>query len=97
MAQKHAYPSGMARRPQQGHLSSGPIPTPEESPRSEEGCCRCGGIHSYGRLHILKEDGVVYLDLGGDYFDRRDKKRAAQRLVKRLQNLGYTVTLEEAA
>lgn len=47
--------------------------------------------------HILKDEGVVYLDLGGDYFDRRDKKRAAQRLVKRLQNLGYTVTLEEAA
>jgi transposase len=47
--------------------------------------------------HILKDDGVVYQDLGGDYFDRRDKKRAAQRLVKRLHDLGYTVTLQEAA
>lgn len=47
--------------------------------------------------HILKDDGVVYLDLGGDYFDRRDKDRAAKRLVKRLQDLGYTVTLQEAA
>lgn len=47
--------------------------------------------------HILKDDGVVYQDLGGDYFDRRDKKRAAQRLVKRLHDLGYTVALQEAA
>jgi transposase len=48
-------------------------------------------------IHILKDDGVVYLDLGGDYFDRRDKKRAATRLVKRLHDLGYVVTLKEAA
>ncbi len=47
--------------------------------------------------HILKDEGIVYQDLGGDYFDRRDKKRAAKRLVKRLQDLGFTVTLEEAA
>ena len=47
--------------------------------------------------YILKDDGVVYEDLGGDYFDRRDKKRAAQRLVKRLHDLGYEVTLQEAA
>ena len=47
--------------------------------------------------HILRDEGVVYHDLGGDYFDRRDKKRAARRLVKRLHDLGYTVTLQEAA
>lgn len=47
--------------------------------------------------YILKDDGVVYLDLGGDYFDRRDKNRTAKRLVKRLQDLGYAVTLEQAA
>jgi transposase len=47
--------------------------------------------------HILRDEGVVYLDLGGDYFDRRDKKRVARRLVKRLHELGFTVTLEQAA
>lgn len=47
--------------------------------------------------HILRDEGVVYLDLGGDYFDRRDKKRVARRLVKRLHDLGFTVTLEQAA
>jgi transposase len=47
--------------------------------------------------HILHNEGVVYLDLGGDHFERRDKNRAARRLVKRLQDLGYTVALEQAA
>jgi transposase len=47
--------------------------------------------------YILRDEGVVYLDLGGDYFQRQDKRRAAQRLVNRLQDLGYSVTLEEAA
>jgi transposase len=47
--------------------------------------------------HILRDDGVVFLDLGGDYFDRRDKNRAARRLVKRLHDLGYTVNIEGAA
>ena len=47
--------------------------------------------------HILRDEGVVYLDLGGDYFDRRDKNRAARRLVKRLHDLGFTVTLEQKA
>lgn len=47
--------------------------------------------------HILRDEGVVYLDLGSDHFDRRDKNRAARRLIKRLQDLGFTVTLEEKA
>jgi len=46
--------------------------------------------------HLLK-DGTVYQDLGGDYFDRQDRQRTTQRLVKRLQRLGYAVTLTDAA
>ena len=33
--------------------------------------------------------------LGGDYFDRQNKRRVAQRLVKRLASLGYSVILQE--
>jgi hypothetical protein len=47
--------------------------------------------------HILRDDGVVHLDLGGDSFDRRDKTRAARRLVERLEGLGFAVTIQEAA
>jgi transposase len=45
---------------------------------------------------VLRDDGVIYQDLGSDYFDRRDKTRAAQRLVRRLQTLGFEVTLRAA-
>jgi transposase len=46
--------------------------------------------------HILR-DGTVYRDLGGTYFDRRDKQRVASRLVRRLSQLGYAVDIRPAA
>jgi transposase len=46
--------------------------------------------------HILAAD-TVYRDLGGTYFDQRDKKRVAARLVRRLTQLGYRVELSSAA
>jgi transposase len=46
--------------------------------------------------HIIKDD-TEYRDLGGDYFHRRDEKKGALRLVKRLQQMGYNVQLSDAA
>ncbi len=46
--------------------------------------------------HMLTT-GELYRDLGGDYFRRRDPERQARRLIKQLQALGHTVTLQEAA
>jgi transposase len=46
--------------------------------------------------HIL-QDGVVYRDLGGDYFTQRDKLKVAQRLARRLKDLGYDVELRATA
>lgn len=42
--------------------------------------------------HVLKNK-VEYCDLGPDYFDRLEPERVRHYLVKRLQNLGYEVTL----
>jgi transposase len=42
--------------------------------------------------HILKT-GRPYQDLGLDYFDRLDAKRLAKHHVRRLESLGYAVTL----
>jgi transposase len=42
--------------------------------------------------HVLKWK-VVYQDLGPDYFDRLEPERLRRYLVKRLQKLGYDVTL----
>ena len=46
--------------------------------------------------YILRDD-VDYRDLGSDYFDRTDRKKAASRLVKRLSDLGFTVEIKDAA
>jgi len=47
-------------------------------------------------FHILR-DGVSYQDLGSDHFVRRDRARVAQRLTRRLRELGYEVTISQAA
>jgi len=46
--------------------------------------------------HMLRNN-VPYRDLGGDHFDQRDKRQTANRLVKRLGALGYTVEIKAAA
>ena len=46
--------------------------------------------------HMLTE-GADYCDLGGNYFDERDRQGVERRLVHRLQGLGYTVSLEPVA
>lgn len=43
--------------------------------------------------HILRT-GSTYHELGGNFFDERDRERVARRQVTRLERLGYRVTLE---
>ena len=40
--------------------------------------------------HMLK-NGVEYKDLGADHFSRRDRSKAIQRLIRRLNDLGCEV------
>jgi len=42
--------------------------------------------------HLLVR-GTTYAELGEDYQDRRDRERTMQRLVQRLEALGYSVSL----
>jgi transposase len=46
--------------------------------------------------HMLK-DGVEYRDLGADHFSRRDRSKAIQRLIRRLNDLGCDVQLTPQA
>jgi transposase len=45
-------------------------------------------------LYSMLKEGSHYRDLGGDWFDRQNSHRLKQHLVKRLEGLGYQVTLE---
>ncbi len=44
--------------------------------------------------HLLR-DGLVYQDLGATYFDHRDRQLIAHHAVRRLEGLGFQVTLTE--
>ena len=48
-------------------------------------------------VYFMLRDGVDYRDLGHDYFDRVNKAKTAERLVRRLNDLGYQVDLKAAA
>jgi transposase len=43
--------------------------------------------------YILSEQSAQYRERGGDHFDRRHPERTARKLTKRLENIGYQVTL----
>jgi transposase len=47
--------------------------------------------------YYILRDQVDYKDLGADYFVRRDKDRLAQRLARRIKELGYEVEIHKAA
>ncbi len=46
--------------------------------------------------HLL-ERGCSYQELGGNYFDQRDRQAVERGLVRRLESLGYNVTLDAVA
>ena len=48
-------------------------------------------------VYFILHEQTTYQDLGGDYFDRLDKQRALNSLLRRLHHLGYEVDLRPAA
>ena len=46
--------------------------------------------------YFMLRDGVEYHDLGGRYFETRDKQQMTARLVRRLRDLGVTVEIKAA-
>lgn len=47
-------------------------------------------------IYHLLDRRLPYQDLGGNYFDEVDKQAVEKRLVRRLEKLGYQVSLEPA-
>jgi len=46
--------------------------------------------------YFVLRDGVAYEDLGVNYYDERQKDAVVRNAVKRLERLGYKVTVEAA-
>ncbi len=47
-------------------------------------------------IYRMLRDHAAYRDLGGNYFDERQRTQTMHRAVSRLQRLGYSVVLEPA-
>ena len=63
---------------------------------------RCAGLDVHketvvGCVRVSEADEVPYRDLGPLYFARLDHDRTAQRLARRIKELGYEVELRKAA
>jgi transposase len=48
-------------------------------------------------VYMLLSTGRTFSDLGEDYFDRLDRERLTDRLLRRLQKLGHRVLIQPAA
>jgi transposase len=54
----------------------------------------------HSQLNVVYEmlkNGTRFADLGGDYFQTRNEDQIKAKLIARLQNMGYKVTLESQA
>lgn len=47
-------------------------------------------------IYYMLRNNLVYQELGGDYFDARDRLAIVRRAARRLEGLGYKVALEPA-
>jgi len=43
--------------------------------------------------YYVIRDGVEYHEVGGDYFDRQNPQRTVERLVRRMERIGYQVQI----
>jgi transposase len=59
--------------------------------------CAVASAHSLlvAIYHLLR-DGTVFQDLGPLHFENRNREAVRRRSLRRLEQLGYRVTLEEA-
>jgi hypothetical protein len=48
-------------------------------------------------IYYMLRDGADYHDLGVRYFETLDRSKVTKSLVRRLQNLGYRVELQDVA
>jgi transposase len=53
--------------------------------------------HMIRIVHQVLSRNETYVEMGADYYDRQNRPRTAARLVKRLEKLGYQVSLQEVA
>ena len=59
--------------------------------------CVAVGHTILGIIYAVLATGRPFRDVGPRYFDDRDRERVRRRLTRRLEQLGYAVTLRREA
>ncbi len=85
-----------ATRRRQGYLLAAPVRAPEGAPRPAQGIVAAAAAIRTAAYWMLRR-GVAYADLGADHFDRVERTRLAARLARKLDELGFDVTLIQRA
>ena len=90
-----AWAGGLGWGSFQGHILHGAIPPVGRPPRKKRAIVAVAHSLLVVFYHLLKHEHLEYQELGGNYFDTLDPIRLQRHLVKRLESLGYEVTLAE--
>ena len=85
--------AGHFRRAYQGQLPQGQVPPPQGAPRAPPAIAHKILVAAY---HMLAK-GLPYRELGEAYLDQIAQSRTVTNLKRRIERLGYTVTLEPKA
>ncbi len=96
LAQNRARAMRVGGHPQQEELFLCPIRQIEGSPRPAKGIMAVAASILTTAYYLLRHQ-VPYRDPGALYFARIDKERTAQRLARRIKELGYEVDIRTAA
>ena len=94
LAARHPDPARLRRRPDEAHLPGGAVPPPGRPPRPEAGRHRPRAQRAGRRLAPPARPAAGYHDLGPGHVDERNRQAVQRRLVRRLEGLGYRVSLE---
>ena len=70
--------------------------TPALAPVAQVRAMSIVQVAVHDAVNAITGEFETYQDLGGRYFDERDRQAVERRLVKRLEGLGYKVSLEHA-
>lgn len=88
MAENRARYHRIGDRPCEKHLFACPLPT-HKARRCPKKPILAVASSMLTAVWTMLSNGIVYADLGPDYFSRLDTGKTIQRLLKRLAGLGY--------
>lgn len=90
-------PGGLGGLAYQRHVSFRVLPADVCAQRIAQGRYIALAHHLITVVYQILSRAEVYIELGGDYYDRRNKPRVVSCLLSRLSKLGYFVELRRIA